>query len=193
MYPFLSERYHIKAKKHSFPIHIFIYFILFYLLCYNHTYHNVSNIAMIFWVTVHLHNLIAVVLCFQTFPMRMGEEINKAIEDAECWFETRTYTPDTDRNKDTQNISPQIWAVGHYQSSNIWLATCSEAEQVYLASMGHCWPPKLSDWLSIAQKTFPVIVHRILSTFILLLNVYNLFNIKLKIFVFFICWIPHGV
>ena len=52
MHPFLSKIYHIKAKKQSFPIYISIYFVLFYFLCYNYTYHNVSNIATIFWVTV---------------------------------------------------------------------------------------------------------------------------------------------
>ena len=36
----------------SLLIHIFVHFFLFYFLCYNHIYHNVSNIAMIFWVTV---------------------------------------------------------------------------------------------------------------------------------------------
>ena len=46
------KMYHIKAKKRSFPIHTFVYFVLFCFLYYNRTYHNVSNIATIFWVTV---------------------------------------------------------------------------------------------------------------------------------------------
>ena len=52
MHPFLSKIYYIKAQKQSFPIHIFFYFVLSYFLFYNHTYHNVSNIATIFWVTI---------------------------------------------------------------------------------------------------------------------------------------------
>ena len=54
MHPFLSKIYHIKAKKQSFPIHIFVYFVLFYFLCYNDTYQNVSNIVTIFWVTIYI-------------------------------------------------------------------------------------------------------------------------------------------
>ena len=52
IHPFLSKMYHIKGKKQSLPIHILACFVLFYFLCYNYTYHNVSHIATIFWVTV---------------------------------------------------------------------------------------------------------------------------------------------
>ena len=49
--------YCIKVKKQSIPNHIFVYFVLFYFLCYNHTYHSVSNIATIFWVTVSAYSI----------------------------------------------------------------------------------------------------------------------------------------
>ena len=63
-----------KPKKQNVPIHIFVYFILFYFLCYNCTYHNVSNIATIFWVTV----------------INNGSGVSCALEatfwDASCWM-----------------------------------------------------------------------------------------------------------
>ena len=65
----------------------------------------------------------------------------------------------------TENFLPQIQAVGCHQSGDIWVVTCSKAEQVYLASIAQHWLPKLLDQLSITQKTFPVVVHGISSTF----------------------------
>ncbi|KAF8499371.1 hypothetical protein JB92DRAFT_3124942 [Gautieria morchelliformis] len=34
----------------------------------------------------------------------LGEEVGKAVEDAECWFDTRIYTLDADGNEDAENL-----------------------------------------------------------------------------------------
>jgi hypothetical protein len=54
----------------------------------------------------------------------LGEEIAKAVEDAKCWLESRTYTPDTEGNDEMENIPPQIHATNRHHSGDTVYGLC---------------------------------------------------------------------
>ena len=86
-------------------------------------------------------------------------EIGKGLENAECWFEVKTYTPDTDGHKDTDKFIPSIHTVGYHWSSDIWATASSVAKWDFLVATACQWLPKLWDRLIITPKTYPVVIH----------------------------------
>ena len=89
----------------------------------------------------------------------LAEKINGALMDTGCFFETKPCTPCHDRINSLECITPHIHTVGRHCSGDIWLAAYSKAEHDFLVGTAHHWVPQLSDWLSIAQKAYPILVH----------------------------------
>ena len=88
--------------------------------------------------------------------------------DTHCHFESRPCTPDHEGNTGSEYTIPHIHAVGCHCSGDIWLVMYrlySEAECDFLASTAHRWVPWLSNQLTVAHKTFPVLMHGVLTSF----------------------------
>ena len=93
------------------------------------------------------------------------EKINETLMDMGCHFESRPCTPDHDGSVVREYVMPHIRAVGCHHSGDIWLVTYSEAECDFLACAAHRWALRLSSQLSVAHKTFPVLVHGMPTNF----------------------------
>ena len=93
------------------------------------------------------------------------EKINETLMDMGCHFESRPCTPDRDGSVVREYVMPHIHAVGCHRSGDIWLVTYSEAECDFLACAAHRWALRLSSQLSVAHKTFPVLVHGMPTNF----------------------------
>ena len=62
-------------------------------------------------------------------------------------------------------LTPYIRAVGRHRSSDIWVATATEAGHDMLVENIDRWLPILSKWLWYTCKTYPILIHRVPTSF----------------------------
>ena len=91
--------------------------------------------------------------------------ITAALWDADVGLLAQPCTLDAKGNKGAEWITPYIRAVGHHRSGDIWIATAMEVGCNVLVERMDEWLPKLSDELCYSQKTYPVLVHGVPTSF----------------------------
>ena len=116
-------------------------------------------------LSLHLHRLTTLTPFYQISNDSLLEKFNETLMDLGCHFESRPCTPDCDGTMGREYAMPHIHAVGCHHSGDIWLVMYSKAECNFLVGAAHCWVPRLSSQLSVAHKTFPVLVHGMLTNF----------------------------
>ena len=92
-------------------------------------------------------------------------KILEALQAADVWLEERPHRPNSEGNIALERTSPFIRAVGWHRSRDIWVTVGTEAGCTTLIEAIDKWLPILSDWLLYSHKTYPVMVHRIPTTF----------------------------
>ena len=81
------------------------------------------------------------------------------------FLQNQACTPGGNRIDSLECNTPCICAVGQHHSRDIWLAAYSNAEHDFLVGTACCWVPQLSEWLSITQKAYPILVHGMTTDF----------------------------
>ena len=71
----------------------------------------------------------------------LAEKVNVALVDTGCFLKTEPCNPIGNGTKGIEYHKPHIHAVGCHGSGDIWLATYSAAEHVFLAETACRWVP----------------------------------------------------
>ena len=94
----------------------------------------------------------------------IGKILN-ALQAVDVCLEHRPCSPDSEGNTRIDCLTLFIRAIGWHRSGNIWIATDTEAGRTVLVEAIDEWLPNLLDRLIYSQKTYPVIVHGIPTSF----------------------------
>ena len=98
----------------------------------------------------------------------LTEKVFEALHDADCWSDYRAHlsgSDDSNGGEETGSYMLCIWAMGRLRSGDIWVAMVTEEDQDQLVVAADRWLPKLSDLLSLAHRTYPILVLGMPSTF----------------------------
>ena len=92
-------------------------------------------------------------------------KILDTLQSAGCEYNSRLCSPDSCGNVVETWYTPGIKAAGCHRSGDTWVVTATEAEHGVLVKSIDSWLPKLSEQLSYIPKTYPILVHGILTYF----------------------------
>ena len=91
--------------------------------------------------------------------------ITATLRDADVGLPAQPCALDAKGNEGAEWLTSYIRAVGHHFNGDIWIATTTEVGHNVLVERMDEWLPKLSDELHYSQKTYPVLVHGVPTSF----------------------------